>query len=59
MKKPPTVRTFPAAKQRSMDRLLDKNSRGIITDLERATLARLVAEAELLMVENAKRLAKV
>lgn len=59
MKKPipPKPRKFPVAKQRRMDRLLDKNSEGTITAKERATLEQLVAEAESLMVENLKRLA--
>lgn len=52
MKKPipAKVRKFPAAKQRRMDELLDKNSEGTITASERAVLK--------LMVENAKRLAR-
>ena len=54
---PPKIRKFPAAKQRRLDQLLDKNSEGIITDSERLSLTNLVAEAEQLMVENAKRLA--
>lgn len=55
---PPKVKAFPAAKQRQLDALLDKNSEGTITAAERARLERLVAEAERLMVENAKRLAR-
>jgi hypothetical protein len=55
---PPKVVTFPAAKQRRMDHLLDKNSEGTITPKQKATLEKLVAEAERLMVANAKRLAK-
>jgi hypothetical protein len=58
MKKPvpPRVNKFPAAKQRRLDQLLEKNSEGTITPSERATLERLVVEAEELMVANAKRL---
>jgi hypothetical protein len=58
MKKPPKLRRFPAAKQRRLDELLDKNSEGTITPTEKATLTQLVAEAEELMVANAKRLAE-
>lgn len=49
---------FPAAKQRRLDALLEKNSEGTITPAERAKLEQLVAEAELLTVTNAQRLAK-
>lgn len=55
-KVPSKVRKFPDAKQRRMDRLLDKNSEGTITPHEKAELEKLVAEAEQLMVANAKRL---
>ena len=55
---PPRVHKFPAAKQRRLDRLLEKNSEGSITPAERKRLERLVAEAEGLMVVNAQRLAK-
>jgi hypothetical protein len=54
---PPRIEKFPAPKQRRLDALLDKNSEGTITAREKDTLARLVAEAERLMIENAKRLA--
>jgi hypothetical protein len=54
---PPKLRKLPPAKQRRLDRLLDKNSEGEITPSEHAALTKLVAEAEDLMVENAKRLA--
>jgi hypothetical protein len=59
MKKPipPQVQRFPAAKQRRLDVLLEKNSEGTITSRDKATLEQLVAEAEQLMVENARRLA--
>ncbi|MBI1830877.1 MAG: hypothetical protein HYR84_05425 [Planctomycetes bacterium] len=55
---PPKVRKFPAAKQRRLDDLLEKNSEGTITPHEAEILAKLVAEAEELMVANAKRLAE-
>ncbi len=54
----PRIKRFPAAKQRLMDKLLDKNSEGTITAGEKAELKRLVAEAERLMVANGKRLAQ-
>lgn len=53
----PTVKYFPADKQRRMDLLLDRNSAGKTTPEERAELETLVAEAEKLMVENMQRLA--
>jgi hypothetical protein len=52
------IQKFPAAKQRRMDELLDRNSEGTITRKEKATLSHLVAEAEALMIANAKRLAR-
>jgi len=55
---PPLVRKFPAAKQRRLDRLLDKNNDGAITAKEKATLEQLVAEAEQWMVANTRRVAK-
>jgi hypothetical protein len=60
MKQPvlPKVRRFPAAKQRRLDRLLEKNSEATITPREKMTLEQLVAEAQELMVANAKRLAE-
>lgn len=54
---PPPVKKFPAAKQRRLDLLLEKNSERLISPEEKATLEKLVAEAEQLMVANAKRLA--
>jgi hypothetical protein len=59
MKKPgpPKVQRFPAVKQRRLNRLLERNSEGSITPREKAALEQLVAEAEHLMVENARRLA--
>jgi len=55
---PPKVKKFPAAKQRLLDALLDKNSEGTITDAEKLRLGQLVADAERLMVANAKTLAE-
>jgi len=59
MKKPapPKVQKFPAVKQRRLDQLLEKNSEGTITLKEKAVLEQLVAEAQELMVANARRLA--
>jgi len=54
---PPKVQKFPAAKQRRLDELLDKNSEGTITAKEKLVLEHLVAEAEQLMITNARRLA--
>jgi hypothetical protein len=54
---PPKLKKFSAAKQQKMDELLDKNSEGTITPAEKEVLEKLVAEAEQLMVANAKRLA--
>lgn len=53
---PPAVKRFPADKQRQMDLLLDKIAEGSISESEREHLEQLVAEAEQLMVENAKAL---
>lgn len=60
MKKPdpPKLKKLPAAKQRRLDVLLDKNSEGTITAAEKTKLEALVAEAEQLMVTNAKLLAE-
>jgi hypothetical protein len=55
---PPTVKKLPAAKQRRLDELLEKNSEGTITPAEKTRLAHLVAEAEQLMVANARLLAR-
>ena len=52
---PPKLERFPAAKQRRLDQLLEKNSEGTLTEKEK--LKQLVAEAEALMVANARRLA--
>jgi len=54
---PPKLRKLPASRQQRMDELLERNREEAITPAERATLGQLVAEAEQLMVENAKRLA--
>ncbi len=60
MKKPvpPKLKRFPAAKQRLLDRLLDSSSEGSITESQRLTLERLVGEAEQLMADNARLLAR-
>lgn len=55
---PPRLKKLPAAKQRRMDDLLEKNSRGTITEAEKGRLEALVTEAEQLMVENGRRLAE-
>ena len=55
---PPRLQRFPAAKQRRLDQLLEKNSEGTIGGKERAALERLVAEVQELMIANAKRLAR-
>jgi hypothetical protein len=52
------IKNFPAAKQRRLDELLEKNSEGSISPAERESLENLVADAEQLMVENALRLAQ-
>jgi hypothetical protein len=55
---PPRIEKLPAAKQRRLDALLDKNSEGTITPKEKERLEQLVVEAERLMVANTKRLAR-
>lgn len=55
---PPKIRKFPAAKQRRLDQLLEKNSEGKLTPKDKETLERLVIEAEEWMIANAKRLAE-
>jgi hypothetical protein len=55
---PPKLRKFPTIKQHRLDQLLEKNSEGIIGDKEKADLARLVAEAQELMIANAKTLVR-
>jgi hypothetical protein len=54
---PPKVKTLASAKQQRLDVLLEKNTAGTITDKELRVLESLVAEAEELMVTNARRLA--
>ncbi len=54
----PRVVKLAHSKQRRMHELLEKNSEGTITPREKEKLAQLVAQAERLMVDNAKRLAK-
>ena len=55
---PLSIERFPAAKQRLMDKLLEKNAQGKISPREKETLKRLVAQAERLMIANGKRLAR-
>jgi len=55
---PPKLKKLPAAKQRRLDELLEKNSEGGITPAEETRLRHLVAEAEQLMVANAQLLAR-
>ena len=55
---PPKIVKLSRAKQRRLNELLERNSEGTITAREKAKLERLVAEAERLMVANAKRLAQ-
>jgi hypothetical protein len=54
---PPRLKKLPTTKQQRMDDLLERNREGTITAAEKSKLQELVAEAEQLMVENAKRLA--
>ncbi len=54
---PPRIHKLPAAKQRRLDQLLEQNAEGSISAKDRERLEALVAEAEELMVENAKQLA--
>ena len=53
---PPKLKKLSSAKQRRLGELLEKNSEGQISPKDKATLRRLVAEAEQLMVDNAKTL---
>jgi hypothetical protein len=55
---PPRIEKLSAAKQRRLDDLLEKNSEGTITPREKLKLEQLVAQAEQLIVANAKRVAK-
>ena len=54
---PLTAQKFPAAKQRRLDKLLDKNSEGTITAKEKGALEQLVAQVEQWTVANVRRLA--
>jgi hypothetical protein len=54
---PPKLRKLSSAKQRRLDELLDKNSERAITADEKTELESLVAQAEQVMVGNAKLLA--
>jgi hypothetical protein len=54
---PPKVVRLADAKQKDLDDLLSKNAEGTISAEERASLERLVVEAENLMVANARQLA--
>jgi len=55
----PSIKKFPAAKQRRLDQLLDKYCEGKITETEKKKLKQLVTEAEQLAVFNAKELLKI
>lgn len=57
MPQPPKPTRLAPEKQTLLDKLLNENSEGTISDADRAVLLELVAEAERLMVENAKQLA--
>ena len=52
------LKRLSPSKQRRLDLLLDKNSEGAISPQEKVALEKLVAEAEQLMVLNAKRVAE-
>lgn len=54
----PKVKSLASGKRRRLDELLEKNSEGTITPKEKAKLEQLVAEAEQLMVANARLLAE-
>jgi hypothetical protein len=54
---PPKLDQLAATKQRRLDALLSKNAEGTISAREKARLETLVAEAEEIMVANARRLA--
>ena len=55
---PPKLQRFSSVKQRRLDQLLEKNSEGTIGDKEKAALEGLVAEAQELMIANARRLVR-
>jgi hypothetical protein len=54
----PRIKKFPAAKQRRLDQLLEKNAEGTINAKEMVALELLVVEAEALIVANSQRLAE-
>ena len=54
---PPTIERLPSEKQQRLHELLDRNSEGEIAPSEKVELEELVAQAQRLMVANAKRLA--
>jgi hypothetical protein len=54
---PPQLQIFDSAKQQRLDQLLEENAEGAISPQEKAELDALVAEAEQLMVANARTLA--
>ncbi len=54
----PRIKKFPAAKQRRLDQLLEKNAEGTISPKEKIALELLVTEAEALIVANSQRLAE-
>ena len=58
MATPPRPTQLAPEKQALLDDLLDQNSEGTISPDDQATLIDLVAEAEQLMVENSRRLAR-
>jgi hypothetical protein len=51
------LRRLPAAKQRRLDTLMDKNNEGQLSRAEQAELRAIVAEAEELTLSNARMLA--
>jgi hypothetical protein len=51
------VKTFESAKQLRLDELLEKNAADALLPAERSELESLVAEAERLMIDNARVLA--
>jgi hypothetical protein len=55
---PPKINKLASPKQRRLDELLSKNAEGTISTREMERLEALVAEAEDLMVTNARRLAE-
>ena len=53
------LRRFASEKQELMDRLLERNQNGLLSVEDAEVLRKLVDEAELLMIENAKSLEAV